>query len=69
MSYLGEALLAIHEDGIPLGGAFSWAMVDNAEWASGLSTRFGIQYVNYTTLERTYKRSAMALSEFFKSHL
>jgi len=69
MTYLGEALLAIHEDGIPLGGAFSWAMVDNAEWASGLSTRFGIQYVNYTTLERTYKRSAMALSEFFKSHL
>lgn len=24
MTYLGEALLAIHEDGIPLAGAFSW---------------------------------------------
>lgn len=28
-----------------------------------LSCRFGIQYVNYTTLERTYKRSAFALCE------
>lgn len=37
------------------------AMVDNAEWNSGKSTRFGIQYVNYTTLERTFKRSALAL--------
>ena len=24
MTYLGEALLAIHEDGIPLAGTFSW---------------------------------------------
>ncbi|KAI5123222.1 hypothetical protein M0805_001311 [Coniferiporia weirii] len=71
MTYLGEALLSIHEDGIPLAGTFSWAMVDNIEWSSGTSTRFGIQYVNYTspTLERTYKRSALALSEFFNCHL
>jgi beta-glucosidase/6-phospho-beta-glucosidase/beta-galactosidase len=68
LTYLGEALLSIHEDGIPIAGAFSWAIMDNAEWNSGLSTRFGIQYVNYTTLERHYKRSAMALSEFFEAH-
>ncbi|EJC97654.1 glycoside hydrolase family 1 protein [Fomitiporia mediterranea MF3/22] len=63
MTYLGEALLAIHEDGIPLEGTFAWAMVDNAEWNSGTSTRFGIQNVNYTTLERHFKRSALALCE------
>ncbi|KAJ8582927.1 glycoside hydrolase [Rhizopogon salebrosus TDB-379] len=69
MTYLGEALLAIHEDGIPLMGTFSWSLIDNAEWSSGLEVKFGIQYVNYhTTLERTYKRSAYALSEFFASH-
>ncbi|OCH87182.1 glycoside hydrolase family 1 protein [Obba rivulosa] len=68
MSYLGEFLLAIHEDGIPLGGTFAWAIVDNAEWASGTSTRFGVQYVNYTTLERSFKRSSIALSDFWKSH-
>ncbi|KAK7436716.1 hypothetical protein VKT23_018970 [Stygiomarasmius scandens] len=69
MNYLGEILLSIHEDKIPIMGAFIWSMVDNAEWTDGLSMRFGIQYVNYTTLERTYKRSAMALSEFFGAHL
>ncbi|KAJ6498574.1 glycoside hydrolase superfamily [Mycena vitilis] len=69
MTYLGQILLSIHEDGVPIAGAFAWAMVDNAEWNSGLSAKFGIQYVNYTTLERTYKRSALALSEFFQAHL
>ncbi|KAJ3765471.1 glycoside hydrolase family 1 protein [Lentinula raphanica] len=71
MTYLGELLLSIHEDGIPVEGAFAWAIMDNAEWNSGLSARFGIQYVNYSspTLERTYKRSAFALSEFFRQHL
>ncbi|KAK0443328.1 glycoside hydrolase superfamily [Desarmillaria tabescens] len=50
-------------------------MLDNAEWASGTSVRFGIQHVNYTTLERTYKRSVLSLdlrvkiAEFFASHL
>ncbi|SJL09064.1 related to beta-glucosidase [Armillaria ostoyae] len=69
LTYLGEILLSIHEDGVPIQGTFAWAMIDNAEWADGLSARFGIQYVNYTTLERTFKRSALSLSEFFGSHL
>ncbi|KAF5310173.1 hypothetical protein D9619_010217 [Psilocybe cf. subviscida] len=68
MSYLGEVLLSIHEDKIPIAGTFAWAMIDNAEWGSGLSAKFGVQHVNYTTLERTYKRSAFALSDFFKAH-
>ncbi|KAF8426817.1 glycoside hydrolase superfamily [Boletus edulis BED1] len=66
MTNLGEALLAIHEDGTPLMGTFSWAMIDNAEWIFGLEPRFGIQHVNYMTLEMTYKRSAYAL--FFAAH-
>ncbi|KAK0451444.1 glycoside hydrolase superfamily [Desarmillaria tabescens] len=69
LTYLGEMLLCIHEDGVPIQGAFAWAMLDNAEWASGTSVRFGIQHVNYTTLERTYKCSALSLAEFFASHL
>ncbi|KAE9384027.1 glycoside hydrolase, partial [Gymnopus androsaceus JB14] len=66
MSYLSELLLSINEDGIPLAGAFAWAMVDNSEWTSGESARFGIQHVNYSTpmLDRTFKRSALALCEF-----
>ncbi|RDB25895.1 Beta-glucosidase 7 [Hypsizygus marmoreus] len=50
MTYLGEILLAIHEDKLPIAGTFAWAMLDNAEWSSGLSARFGIQHVNYTTV-------------------
>ncbi|KAF7303850.1 Glycoside hydrolase family 1 protein [Mycena indigotica] len=69
MTYLGQILLSIHEDEVPIAGAFAWAMIDNAEWGSGTSAKFGIQHVNYTTLERTYKRSALSLAEFFKSHL
>lgn len=69
MTYLGEILRAIHEDQLPIAGTFAWAMLDNAEWNSGLSARFGIQHVNYTTLERTYKRSALSLFEFYKAHV
>lgn len=85
---LGVRSLTAHVD------MSSSAMVDNAEWNSGLSARsvpithncaawaqlsrrspvipltcyiyrFGIQHVNYTTLERTYKRSALSLCELF----
>ncbi|PBK89646.1 glycoside hydrolase [Armillaria gallica] len=69
LTYLGEMLLSIHEDGVPIQGAFAWAMIDDAEWQGGTSVRFGIQHVDYTTLERTYKRSALSLAEFFGSHL
>ncbi|KAE9383987.1 glycoside hydrolase family 1 protein [Gymnopus androsaceus JB14] len=66
MSYLSKLLLSINEDGIPLA-----AMVDNSEWTSGESARFGVRNVNYSTpmLDRTFKRSALALSEFFQAHL
>ncbi|KAE9385514.1 hypothetical protein BT96DRAFT_1089722 [Gymnopus androsaceus JB14] len=65
MSYLSELLLLINEDGIPLAGAFAWAMVVNSEWTSGESARFGIQHVNYSMpmLDRMFKRSALALCE------
>ena len=39
-------------------------MVDNAEWSTGVTaTRLGIQHVNYTSLERHFKRSSLALCE------
>ena len=41
---------------------------EDTYWQSGISAKFGIQYVNYTTLERVYKRSAIALSEFWDVH-
>ncbi|KAL7447077.1 hypothetical protein ACHAXM_011092 [Skeletonema potamos] len=50
----GEAIA----EGVKLKGYFAWSLFDNFEWQYGLSKRFGIVYVNYTSLERTPKDSA-----------
>lgn len=34
VDYLNEALLSIHEDKVPLAGAFAWSLLDNHEWQS-----------------------------------
>ena len=38
-------------------------MFDNFEWADGYKSRFGINYVNYETLERIPKESAKWFKE------
>lgn len=38
------------------------------QWSSGLSTRFGLQYVNYTDLSRTPKASMFQFLNWFKEH-
>ena len=70
LSYLGEVLKGICDDGLPIKGTFAWSLVDNFEWNSGFSTRFGVQYVDYnsSTLERTFKRSALEMSQFWNAH-
>jgi len=39
-------------------GYYLWSILDNFEWAFGYSKRFGIIYVDYTTLKRIPKSSA-----------
>lgn len=46
------------EDGTAIAGYFAWSLMDNYEWASGYSERFGLWYVDYQTLERIPKDSA-----------
>ncbi|KAL8287575.1 hypothetical protein RQP46_003433 [Phenoliferia psychrophenolica] len=69
--YLNELLLAIHEDGIDVRGAFAWSYIDNWEWALGLQQKFGMQYVNHTdpALPRSYKLSAFGYRDFGRAHL
>ena len=55
--YLREYKRAF-EDGIPLLGYFHWSLLDNYEWNLGYTQRFGLVYVDYTTLKRTIKDSA-----------
>jgi len=45
--------------GVPLHGYFVWSLMDNFEWAFGYDKRFGIIRVNYKTLERHLKQSAL----------
>nr|AAF04007.1 dalcochinin 8'-O-beta-glucoside beta-glucosidase precursor [Dalbergia cochinchinensis] len=39
-------------------GFFAWSLLDNFEWAEGYTSRFGLYFVNYTTLNRYPKLSA-----------
>lgn len=64
--YLDAVLAAVVEDGVNVTGAFAWAIYDNFEWLEGNSVRFGLQYVNYTTLERTPKASMFQVLDWFR---
>ncbi len=54
-------------EGWPLKGYFVWSLLDNFEWAHGYERRFGIVYVNYTTMERKPKMSARFLQEVIRA--
>jgi beta-glucosidase len=45
--------------GADVRGYFYWSLMDNFEWAWGYDKRFGIVHVDYDTLERTSKDSAI----------
>ncbi|CAN6614722.1 hypothetical protein TRVA0_006S00342 [Trichomonascus vanleenenianus] len=68
-SYLDAMLDLINIDQVNITGCFVWSMMDNLEWYEGFRTRFGLQYVDYTTLERTYKKSAFFTRDYFRHHL
>jgi beta-glucosidase len=45
-------------EGVPVRGYFHWSLLDNFEWLSGYVPRFGLYYVDYSTLKRAPKLSA-----------
>ena len=47
------------EAGADVRGYFAWSLLDNFEWSRGYDPRFGIVRVDYETLERTPKQSAV----------
>ncbi|KAH8685822.1 glycoside hydrolase superfamily [Tricladium varicosporioides] len=63
--YMQAILMAISE-GVNVVGCLAWSIVDNLEWSAGYQARFGIQYVNFTTQERTYKSSFFEYVNAFK---
>jgi len=58
-----RALAAAMEQGVDVRGYYQWSLLDNFEWALGYDKRFGIVHVDFDTLERTPRDSALWLSD------
>jgi len=67
-SFLDNILAAKMVDGVNVTGAFGWAAYDNFEWFSGTHVKFGLQYLNQTSLERVPKASMFQFLDWFKLH-
>lgn len=60
IDYLQQHLAAVsaaRELGIAVDGYFIWSLLDNLEWTSGFSQRFGLVHVDHQTQARTPKAS------------
>uniref|UniRef100_A0A3P9KVD6 Lactase n=1 Tax=Oryzias latipes TaxID=8090 RepID=A0A3P9KVD6_ORYLA len=58
-------------DGVDIRGFTAWSLMDNLEWATGFSEKFGLFYVNHSDpdLPRVAKASVSAYSTIIKTHL
>lgn len=60
IDYLDAHLRAVAQAvnrGVDVRGFYAWSLLDNFEWAHGLSQRFGLVHVDFETQVRTPKRS------------
>ena len=68
--YLQRHFVAAHRAmarGVDLRGYLVWSLLDNFEWGYGFSKRFGIVHVDYDSLVRTPKDSALWLAKLVES--
>ncbi len=71
IAYLRSHLLALAraiELGADVRGYFYWSLLDNFEWNSGYSKRFGLFHVDYADLQRRPKDSAHWYRDFIQAH-
>lgn len=52
-----EAMNSAASSGVDVRGYFIWSLLDNFEWESGYSVRFGLTYIDYASLRRIPKSS------------
>ncbi|KAH9803199.1 putative beta-glucosidase 41 [Citrus sinensis] len=64
--YLSNLSAAIREDNCDVRGYFIWSLLDNWEWNSGYTVRFGLYYVDY---KNNLTRIPKASVEWFKRML
>ncbi|XP_038688812.1 uncharacterized protein LOC119987970 [Tripterygium wilfordii] len=63
-----DALLSTVRDGADVRGYFYWTLLDDFEWTDGYTERFGLHYIDYSTLKRTPKLSATWYKEYIAKH-
>jgi beta-glucosidase len=71
VEYLRTHLAAVAravEQGVDVRGYFYWSLLDNFEWDSGYTKRFGLFHMDYATQERTAKDSAHWYRDFIAQH-
>jgi beta-glucosidase len=62
-----DAVGAAMDAGADVRGYFVWSLMDNFEWAYGYDRRFGVVRVDYDTLVRTPKDSALWYRELVRT--
>lgn len=73
ISFYRDYICAVHdaitgEFKADVRGYFLWSLMDNFEWAFGYGKRFGLYFVNFSTLERTAKPAVKWYSSVVKSN-
>ncbi len=60
IQYVGDHLKALARAvalGVDVRGYFYWSLLDNFEWNSGYTKRFGLVHVDYSSQQRVLKDS------------
>ncbi len=66
-SYLSSVEKLLTE-GYNVDGYFVWSLMDNFEWISGYSKRFGLVHIDFDTLKRTKKKSYYWYQQYIRAH-
>lgn len=55
-------------DGINVKGYYMWSLMDNFSWINGYKKRYGLLYIDRTTMKRYQKKSALWLKEVIQNN-
>lgn len=69
--YIKECLKNVHraiDEGVDVRGYFYWSLLDNFEWDKGFWPRFGLVEVDFKTMERKIRPSALEYAEICRQN-